>query len=262
MIDVDILSKNSNEFKEMKDYINKSNQYPNITVSDDLQVLNIVNDYNLEIELLFYSFDIEYQNDTKILLDNLIKKAKRSYPISNKCYQALALKENHVGIIAAIKMNEAKDFFNKEFVLVLDHLEIPGNIGTIYRTLDSCNADGVILVDSISKINNPKITSSSRGCNLIIPSLSLSYNEALNGLLDNGYTIYLGEPLLGKNYQEYDYSGKIAIVVGNERFGINSDWYNHKHNKVFIPMKGNQNSLNVGVAASILAYEAFMKRNS
>lgn len=258
---MNILSKNSNEFKEMKDYINKSNQYPNITVSDDLQVLKIVNDYNLEIELLFYSFDIEYQDDTKKLLDNLIKKANRAFPVSNKCYQSIALKENHVGIIAAIKLIEAKDFFNKEFLLVLDHLEIPGNIGTIYRTLDSCNADGVILVDSISKINNNKITSSSRGCNLIIPSLSLSYNEALNSLLDNGYTIYLGEPLLGKNYKEYDYSGKIAIVVGNERFGINSDWYNHEHKKVFIPMKGNQNSLNVGVAASILAYEAFMKRN-
>ncbi len=259
---MDVLSKQSQEFQEMKDYINKSNQYPNITVSDDLQILEIVNNKNLEIELLFYSYDVEYQNKTKELLNSLINKAKRSFQISNKMYQQLSLKENHAGIIAAIKLPIDEDIYNKEFLIVLDHLEIPGNIGTIYRTLDSVKADGVILVDSISKVNNPKITSSSRGCNLIIPSAQESYNDALNKLLKNNYTIFLGEPILGLNYQEYDYSGKIAIVVGNERFGINPDWYNHNHKKVYIPMEGNQNSLNVGVAASILAYEAYMKRKN
>lgn len=259
---MDVLSKQSQEFQEMKDYINKSNQYPNITVSDDLQILEIVNNKNLEIELLFYSYDVEYQDKTKELLNSLINKAKRSFQISNKMYQQLSLKENHAGIIAAIKLPIDEDIYNKEFLIVLDHLEIPGNIGTIYRTLDSVKADGVILVDSISKVNNPKITSSSRGCNLIIPSTQESYNDALNKLLKNNYTIFLGEPILGLNYQEYDYSGKIAIVVGNERFGINPDWYNHNHKKVYIPMEGNQNSLNVGVAASILAYEAYMKRKN
>lgn len=257
---MEVLSKQSKEFQEMKDYINKSNQYPSITVSDDLQILEIVDNKNLEIELLLYAFDLEYQDKTRILLNNLINKAKRSFQISNKMYQQLSLKENHAGIIAAIRLPMDNNIFNKEFLIVLDHLEIPGNIGTIYRTLDSINCDGVILVDSISKINNPKITSSSRGCNLIIPSTSLSYNDALKNLLDNNYTIFLGEPNLGLNYQEYDYNGKIAIVVGNERFGINPDWYNHDHKKVYIPMEGNQNSLNVGVAASILAYEAYMKR--
>ena len=132
--------------------------------------------------------------------------------------------------------------------------------GTIYRTLDSAKCDGVILVDPISKINNDRITSSSRGCNLIIPTLSLSYMEAKELLIEYGFTPYLGEPILWYDYQEYSYNDKTALVVGNERFGINPDWYNQKANKVFIPMEGNQNSLNVGVAASILAYEVYMKK--
>ena len=74
----------------------------------------------------------------------------------------------------------------------------------------------------------------------------LGYSE--NEFLDKG------------DYQSYDYNKKIAIVVGNERFGINENWYNKPHKKVYIPMEGNQNSLNVGVALSILAYEAYMKR--
>lgn len=255
------ISRSHDKFKLLKDMI-KTNHYPNITVTDDLEVLKIAVNNNLKINLLFYTFDEDYMDDTKELLNKLIKNSKEVYEISKSTYDSIKLKENHAGIIAAIELNNYNynDFKNKEFLMILDHLEIPGNIGTIYRTLDSINCDGVILVDSISKINNEKITSSSRGCNLIIPTISDTYQNVLKYLLDNDYEIFLGEPKLGLDYQEYNYKGKIAIVVGNERFGINPDWYNHKSTKVFIPMEGSQNSLNVSVAASILAYEAYMKR--
>jgi TrmH family RNA methyltransferase len=65
---------------------------------------------------------------------------------------------------------------------------------------------------------------------------------------------------MGLDYKSYDYNGKIAIVVGNERYGINNDWYLNQHKKVYIPMEGRQNSINVSVAACILAYEAYMRR--
>lgn len=254
------ISKQNPKFLLMKEYI-KTNHYKNITVSDDLQVLKIALENHLKISLLLYSFEEEYQPETKALLDKLIKASDEAYEISNATYKTIALKENHAGIIAAIELNHYSmdDFSKMDFVMVLDRLEIPGNIGTIYRTLDSCKCDGVILVDSVCKINNEKITSSSRGCNLIIPTLSLSYDEAQE-FLQKHFAIYLGEPVLGLDYQAYDYKEAVAIVVGNERFGINPDWYNHESKKVFIPMDGNQNSLNVGVAASILAYEVYMKK--
>ncbi len=255
------IAKNHEAYLKIKNGLKKNN-IPNVTISDDLQVLKIALDYDLEIDTLLYCYEIEYHEDTKLLLDKLIKRAHESYEISLSSYNQIALKENHAGIIASIKFNEYKlnDLKNKEFIFVLDRLEIPGNVGTIYRTLESIKCDAVILVDPVSKINNEKITSSSRGCNLIIPTVSTSYEEALNYLLENDYDIFLGEPELGKSYQEYDYKNKVAIVVGNERFGINPDWYNHKNKKVFIPMEGSQNSLNVSVAASILAYEAYMQR--
>ncbi len=255
------ISKSHEKFKLLKDMI-KTNHYYDITITDDLEILRIALKNKLKIEMLFYSYDEDYKADTKNLLNELIKNSNEVYEISKSTYSIVKLKDNHAGIIAAIKMNSYgyNDFKNKEFLMVLDHLEIPGNIGTIYRTLDSINCEGVILVDPISKINNEKITSSSRGCNLIIPTISDTYLNVLKFLIENEYQIFLGEPKLGLDYQKYDYKGKIAIIVGNERFGINPDWYNHESSKVFIPMEGSQNSLNVGVAASILAYEAYMKR--
>ena len=255
------ISKSHDAFIKVKDIL-KTNKYKELSATDDLQVLELINKHNIEIEILLYSYEENYHDDTKKLLDELIKKANEVYEISNAAYSSIALKENHAGIIAAIKLPNYSfnDFKKKEYLFVLDKLEIPGNIGTIYRTLDSINCEGVILVDAISKPNNPKLVSASRGTSLTIPTICASYNDTLSFLLENNYDIYLGEPELGLDYQSYDYKGKIAFVVGNERFGINSDWYNHKNKKVFIPMEGSQNSLNVGVAASILAYEAYMKR--
>ena len=256
-----MISKSHEKFKEMKSLL-KSSKQNNITATDDLQVLEIALKYNLKINLLLYSKENIFKDETINLLNNLINVANESYEISEASYKALETKENHAGIVAAIEIPKYNldDFKNKDFIVVLDKLEIPGNVGTIYRTLDSIKCDGVIIVDPVTKINNPKITSSSRGCNLIIPTLELSYDDAQKFLLDNNFDIYLGEPLLGKNYKEYNYDTKTALVVGNERFGINENWYNNKNKKVFIPMVGNQNSLNVAVAASIISYEIFMKK--
>ena len=79
-------------------------------------------------------------------------------------------------------------------------------------------------------------------------------------ILNNNYDIYLGEPILGKPYNEYNYEGKVALIVGNERYGINSKWYENEHKKVFIPMFGEMTSLNVSIAGSILMYEVKMKK--
>lgn len=257
------IGKNHEIIKMVKDVI-KTNNHPNLTATDDLQILKIANENNLNINILLYCDEVDYKPDTLELLNDLKAKANESYEISKSVYEAISLKDNHAGILAIINIPKYNlDYLkNKEFLFILDRLEIPGNIGTIYRTLDSIKADGVILVDSVSKLHNPKLLSAARGCNLIIPTIEATYNDTITWLIENNYTIYLGEPKLGLDYQSYDYKGKIAIVVGNERFGINDDWYKHNNQKVYIPMEGNQNSLNVGVAASILAYEAYMKRKA
>jgi len=260
---MEIIGKQHEKYQIIKNMI-KSNNHKGYTITDDIEIINLAIDKNITIELALYSYDNDYSDFAKNIISKLKNKAKEIYEISSKTYDSLKLKDNHAGIIAMIKMNEYDftDFKNKDFLIILDHLEIPGNIGTIYRTLDSINASGVIIVDPITKIENNNVTSSSRGCNLLIPTITSTYDDALKFLLDNNYDIYLGEPILGKSYKEYDYENKIAIVVGNERFGINKDWYNHKSKKVFIPMEGTQNSLNVSIALSILAYEAYTKRRN
>lgn len=253
------IGKNDEIIHFFKD-ISKTNKHPDYIMTDDLEVLKLANAHHLEILYLLLTSDLEYKRETAELIQSLKQQAKEFYEISLSTYEILQTKENHAGILAAIRLPKYKVSSLGEFVVVLDRLEIPGNVGTIYRTLDACGATGVILVDPISKPHNPKLTASARGTNLILPTVTMTYKEAQEFLLQNQFTIFLGEPKLGLDYKKYSYIGKIALVFGNERFGIQDDWYNHPHQKVFIPMQGNNNSLNVSVAASIIIYEAAMQK--
>ena len=116
------IGKNHEKFKLMKDCIKKCPL--GVTISDDLQVLSIAVEYNLEIDLLFYDYETEYKEDTKDLLNKLINKANEVYEISHASYLSLALKENHAGIIALIKLKEyQKDNFKDfDFIMLLDRL--------------------------------------------------------------------------------------------------------------------------------------------
>lgn len=257
------ISKSNPIFQEIKSIL-KNNKTHDLVYIDDLSTLNLAVNYPLQIETFLYCDELEYKEDTKSLIDLLCKKAKQSFTISKSTFDSIKQKENSAGLIAIIKINLLKleDMKSLNYLVVCDRLEIPGNLGTIYRTMDAAKVDGMILVDTVTKPTNSKLASSARGCNLLIPTANETYESTKNWLLDNNYTIFLGEPNLGSDYKSYDYSGKIAIVVGSERFGINPDWYNHKHEKVYIPMYGSNNSLNVGVAASILIYEATMNRQN
>lgn len=258
------LSKKHEIIKNLRNLI-KNNHQTNYVFTDDVNVIELAFSKGLQFHQFFIceNEDNPYKPETMELINRIIQIADESYLINQQTFTSFSQKENSIGLIAIIKLPlfSSNDLTNHDFIVVCDHLENPGNLGTIYRTADSAQVDAIICVDSITKRNNPKLTASARGCNLLIPTWETTFDEAKAWLNANHYQIYLGEPELGNDYQSYDYQGKIAIVVGNERFGINQKWYEKEHSKVFIPMKGSNNSLNVSVAASILIYEAMMKRN-
>ena len=72
----------------------------------------------------------------------------------------------------------------------------------------------------------------------------------------HSFTNYLADPSSTQHYRRADYSGRTAIVLGSERFGISRSWYDHGFDRVAVPMLGRADSLNVSVSASVLLYEA------
>lgn len=255
------ISKNNEFFQLIKQY--KKHPKNEYYVIEELFILEMCLKFSCNLIGLLYCDELCYSDSAKNIVKSFKEKSSNVYQISKKTYNSLAEKENASGMIALVK-KEYIDLANTkneyEKVLVLDSIEIPGNVGTMVRTADATDFDLVIMVDKVTGFSHHKSISSSRGMFLKIPFACVSYNEAQEYLLKNGYNIYLGEPILGKSYNEYSYEGKTAIVVGNERYGINSKWYENKNKKVFIPMFGEMTSLNVSIAGSILMYEVKMKK--
>lgn len=253
------ISKNNDFFQLIKEY--KRHPKDEYYVIEELFILEMTLKYPCKLIGLLYCEELCYSDVAKNIIITYKQKCENVYKISKKIYNTLAEKDNSSGMIALV-YKPYSDLNNGEYekVLVIDGIEIPGNVGTMIRTCDATDFDLIIMVNRVTNFSNHKCISSSRGMFLKVPMVNTTYEIAQNYLIKNNYNIYLGEPILGKPYNEYLYDGKIAIVVGNERYGIESKWYEYDHNKVFIPMFGEMKSLNVSIAGSILMYEAKMKK--
>lgn len=231
-------------------------------VVEGLDVIKEALKYNVEIVSVFYNDD-ELRSDAKELLSELINKCNDVYRISLKTFNSIKEKENEAPIIIVVRYKELSlediDFNKHKLIIVNDRIELPGNLGTIYRSAYASGVDLIINVDPVTTIYKEKFIASSRGTIFSIPTINTTYAEAQKTLLDLGYDICLCEPELGVSYKDFKFDNNTAIVVGNERFGINDKWYDNKNKKIFIPMKEGINSINVSVAASVIMFDAGIK---
>ena len=147
------------------------------------------------------------------------------------------------------------------FIVILDHLEDPHNFGAIIRTCEAAGVDGIIIPKDRSVDITGTVMKTSAGTldNMKIVKVT-NLNETIRYLKDKGYWV-TSTDMEGTPYNEIDYKGNIAIVIGSEGSGVsrlvkeNSDFIASIH------MKGNVNSLNASVAAGIVIFEASRQRN-
>ena len=192
--------------------------------------------------------------------NNLVVETKSKREIDNLCPGV------NQGIILDIpdyKYMELNDFLNTdcEFVVLLDHLEDPHNLGAIIRTCEAAGVKSIILPRDRQVQVNATVMKTSVGTldNVNLVSVSNLVN-AIERLKDAGYWV-VGTALENSvDYREIDYSGKIALVIGNEGKGI-SELVSKKCDFLAkIPMYGETNSLNASVAAGIMIYEVIRNR--
>ena len=175
-------------------------------------------------------------------------------------------KDDPKGMISICKfpLSSVDDIALKKdnIIIVLDGLEIPGNVGTILRTCDGAKIDAVFICNRRARITHPKIVKGSMGAAFTIPVVEFpSVEECRDWLKNKNFELYLTDTRAEKHYFEYDYSNRVAIIVGSERYGITKPWYEGDYNMISIPMLGQCDSLNVAIATTIVAYEASMKQN-
>ena len=148
------------------------------------------------------------------------------------------------------------------FVLVLDRIEKPGNIGAVFRCADAAGVDAVILTDG-GDLFNPNAIRGSLGAVFRVPAAVATAGHTQAYLLSHQIRVLAARVESANPLWESDLHGPLAVVLGNEAEGLDKRWQTLGQNPIDginIPMAGTVDSLNISVSAAVIAYEAMRVR--
>lgn len=186
--------------------------------------------------------------------------------VENKIFKKIALTKSSQGIIVICKKKkyELGELLKKEkkFLIICDEVREPGNLGTIIRTAQASNVDGLILSKGCADPYNPKVVRATAGAIFRLPIIeNIDLKEIIPVLKEKKIKI-VGTDLNSKiNYCECDFTDSFSIIIGNEANGIDEQIKKMCDELVIIPIKGEIESLNVSVASGILMYEVVRQRD-
>src|SRR5699024_10612671 len=145
--------------------------------------------------------------------------------------------------------------------LLLDAIQDPGNLGAIIRTADAVGFGAVILGEETVDVFNDKVIRATQGSLFHIPVISAKLEDMIEELKEVGFTIWASTLEKATYYDELDVPKKVALILGNEGAGIRQVLLEQADTCVKIPIYGKAESLNVGIAASILMYYIKQKQS-
>lgn len=182
-----------------------------------------------------------------------------------------AMAENHQGIVAIVPpfdycdvediLQEAQSKNEDPFILILDGIEDPHNLGSIIRTAETAGIHGIIIPKRRNVAVNNTVSKVSAGATAHMKIARVTnINEIIRKLKDNGLWIIGTDGEAQTEYYNQDLKGPLAIIIGSEGFGMSKLVKENSDILIKIPMKGKINSLNASVSAGIVIYEAVKQR--
>lgn len=183
--------------------------------------------------------------------------------VKDNVFESMSDTNTPQGIMALVRMHTYKlsDVLgDNPFVLIAEHLQDPGNMGTILRTAEGASATGVILSSDSVDIYNPKVIRSTMGSIFRVPVyVSNDLAADIDLLRDKDITVYAAH-LSGTQFYDNDYTTGCAFLIGNEGNGL-SDAISAKANSLLrIPMMGGVESLNAATSTAVICYEVLRQR--
>jgi TrmH family RNA methyltransferase len=148
-------------------------------------------------------------------------------------------------------------------VVVCAGTQDPGNAGAIVRSAGAAGATAAVFCDDSVDVYNPKTVRASAGALFRLPVVVVPGGAQVVGwLAGNGFKTLAAVPSGGAPYMDIDLSGRTALLLGGEARGLPADLIQSADGLISIPMKGDAESLNVAMAASVLCFEAARQRKS
>ena len=190
-----------------------------------------------------------------------------TFAVPSKLFHEVVTSESPQGVAALVHRKEftvddAARGAQPPLLVVAAGLQDPGNLGTLLRSAEAFGAGGVILTEGTVSLYNPKTVRATAGSIFRIPTLSAKVADLLPQLRERGIQLLATSSHKGTPLAEAALHQPAAIFIGNEGAGLPRDILSKMDATVVIPQVRPVESLNAGVAASIILYEAARQRNS
>lgn len=255
-----ISSKDNERVKYTKSLLKSKNRSKESKfIIEGFRILTQAVDCKADLQYVFINEDFENKNEHIEFLGLLEDKNIKVYKTTNKIFQEFIDTETTQGIIGVVgfKKREISEVLDEDcrFVLILDRIQDPGNMGTIIRTADAAGVDAIINLKGCVDIYNSKVIRSTMGSIFDMKILNLTQDEAIKELKNRKFDIVSSYLDTNNFYDNVDYNYKTALVIGNEANGVNDELINNSDILVKIPIYGKAESLNAAISSAILMYE-------
>ena len=178
--------------------------------------------------------------------------------VAGDLLQKLSDTETPQGILAVLEFTSLPIPAAPHFILIPDQVRDPGNLGTLIRSAAAAGVQALFLPDETTDAFAPKVVRSGMGAHFRLPIHVLTWDQIRENTKD--IEVYLAD-MDGKSFWETDLRKPLALIVGGEAEGASEEARKLATQKISIPMAGNVESLNAGVAGSVVMFEVVRQRS-
>ncbi len=204
-------------------------------------------------------------DDAERVLRQLGERGAEVVQVSERAHDRLAYGNRRDGIVLVVDVPphalDDLDIPPDPLVLVTEDVEKPGNLGAILRTADGAGCAAVLAIGG-TDLFNPNVVRASVGTIFTVPVAATTADQAIAWLRRRRIRAVAAVVGAATSYFDADLSGSVALILGSEADGLSAAWHDSQIEAVSIPMAGTADSLNVSVAAAILAYESRRQREA
>jgi len=240
----------------------KERNEQNLFIIEGLRELRLALTGSYRVDTVFICPELFSETDFMEIQTEL--NSTRLYEISLPVFEKIAYREHSSGILALAKPRSNTlnnlNLSDNPFVIVLESVEKPGNLGAVLRTADAAKVDAVIVCDPLTDVYNPNVIRSSVGCVFTVPIAISTHSDTFSFLKENRIRIFAAELQASQEYQDTDFTQACALIMGTEAAGLTPFWIDRADARIKIPMRGKIDSLNVSVSTAILTFEAMRQR--
>ena len=179
--------------------------------------------------------------------------------VAGDLLQKLSDTETPQGILAVLDDSQLPIPHSPNFILVPDQIRDPGNLGTLLRTAAATGVQAILLPPETTDAFSPKVLRAGMGAHFRLPIHSMTWEEIKTRTKE--MQILLAD-MGGESCWETDLSKPLAFIIGGEAEGASDEAQRLATQKISIPMAGNVESLNAGVAGSVLMFEVVRQRSN